>query len=197
MEALSEFNDETVYEILKSVARNENYFVKVRKAVLKALGKMQISDFNEHISHEMFLLKFFDKRNFDETSGFYRPNNFQSILEYLMDKSLVKAIAKCKEQKLKLNSEKEKEIQQYRESRQKHDFDESHESKNSAMKEQKGDNEASVGNVSRKSNNSNKNKKISLMRNTLNTVVGAAGAKHNEILIKEALLEKYPDKFVE
>jgi hypothetical protein len=65
------------------------------------------------------------------------------------------------------------------------------------MKEQKGDNEASVGNVSRKSTNSNKNKKISLMRNTLNTVVGAAGAKHNEILIKEALLEKYPDKFVE
>jgi len=110
VEALAEFNDETVYEILKSVARNENYFVKVRKAVLKALGKMQISDFNEHISHEMFLLKFFDKRNFDETSGFYRPNNFQSILEYLMDKSLVKAIAKCKEQKLKLKSEKEKEI---------------------------------------------------------------------------------------
>jgi hypothetical protein len=40
VEALAEFNDETVYEILKSVARNENYFVKVRKAVLKALGKM-------------------------------------------------------------------------------------------------------------------------------------------------------------
>ena len=82
-----------VYDILKAVARNENYFFKVRKAVLKALGKMQISIFNEHISHEMFLLKFFDKRNFDETSGFYKPNNFQSILEYFMDKSIIKAIA--------------------------------------------------------------------------------------------------------
>ena len=52
--------DDLVYEILKSICRNENYFVKVRKAVLKGMGKMEISLFNEFISHEAFLLKFFD-----------------------------------------------------------------------------------------------------------------------------------------
>lgn len=114
MKALSKYNEELVYDILKAVARNESYFFKVRKAVLKALGKMKISAFNEHISHEMFLLKFFNKRNFDEESGFYKPNNFNKLLEYYMDKSIIKAIAQCKEQKLKLTVDKEKELQLFR-----------------------------------------------------------------------------------
>jgi transcription initiation factor TFIID subunit 2 len=115
---LTNFNEELVYEILKTVARNENYFVKVRKEVLKALGKMEISTFNEHISHEMFLLKFFDRRAFDEESGFYKPNNFRYILEYFMDKALVKAIAKCKENKIKLLANKQSALEKYRENQQ-------------------------------------------------------------------------------
>ena len=34
---LHKYNSELVYEILKTVAKNENYFFKVRKCVLKAL----------------------------------------------------------------------------------------------------------------------------------------------------------------
>jgi len=51
----------------------------------------------------------------------------------------------------------------------------------------KEDNEASMDMKSDKSENENKNRKISLMRNTINTAVGPAGTKQNDVLIKEAL----------
>ena len=59
----------------------------------------------------MFLLKFFNRRNFDEESGFYKPNNFENLLEYYMDKALIKALSKCKEHRLQLTSEKENELE--------------------------------------------------------------------------------------
>lgn len=40
---LQKYNSELVYEILKTVSKNENYFFKVRKCVLKALQKMEVS----------------------------------------------------------------------------------------------------------------------------------------------------------
>jgi len=98
--------------VLKAVATNDNYFVKVRQVVLKALTRMEISIFNEYISHEMFLLKFFNGKNLDDGTGFYKTNNFDSnLLEYYMDKAVLKAISHCKEYKLKLTRNKEKELE--------------------------------------------------------------------------------------
>ena len=57
---LHAYNEDLVYEILKTVARSENYFYKVRKEVLKSLAKMEIYTFNKYISHEMFLMKLFN-----------------------------------------------------------------------------------------------------------------------------------------
>ena len=57
---LHKYNEDLVYEILKTVSRNENYFFKVRKEVLKTMHKMEISAINEHLSHEAFLLKCFN-----------------------------------------------------------------------------------------------------------------------------------------
>lgn len=54
------YNEEFVYEILKTVAGSENFFYKIRKEVLKTLRKMEVYTFNKFISHEQFLIKMFD-----------------------------------------------------------------------------------------------------------------------------------------
>ena len=99
---LHKYNEDLVYEILKTVSRNENYFFKVRKEVLKTMHKMEISVFNQYLSHEAFLLRCFNKKNFDEATGFYRENNFTNLLQYYLDRSVLKYISKCKEEKLVL-----------------------------------------------------------------------------------------------
>ena len=68
--------------------------------MLKALKKMEISAFNQFLSHEANLIRFFNRRNFNEKIGFQKANHFGDILEYFLNKSLIKAISKCKEEKL-------------------------------------------------------------------------------------------------
>ena len=102
---LHKYNEDLVYEILKTVSRNENYFFKVRKEVLKTMHKMEISAINEHLSHEDFLLKCFNQKNFDKVTGFYRENNFTNLLQYYLDRSVLKYISKSKEEKLRLTLE--------------------------------------------------------------------------------------------
>lgn len=73
---------------------------------------MQVSIFNEFISHEMFLLKFFNGKHLDDNTGFYKTNDFgKNLLEYRMEKSILAAISYCKEYKLKLTKSKEKELE--------------------------------------------------------------------------------------
>ena len=102
---LHKFNEDFVYEILKTVSKSENYFFKVRKEVLKAMQRMEISVFNEYLSHEAFLIKIFKERRFDEVTGFYRENNFSNLLQYYLDRSVLKHVSKCKEEKLVLTAE--------------------------------------------------------------------------------------------
>ena len=66
---------------------------------------MQTSQFNKYLSHEKFLVKTFNIRNFDAKIGFYKSNDFSKILEYYFDKYILKVVAKCKEQPLKLREE--------------------------------------------------------------------------------------------
>jgi hypothetical protein len=102
---LKKLNTELVYEILKAVSINENYFFKVRKEALKGLQKMQTSVFNKYLSHEKYLLKIFNQRNFDAKLGFYKSNDFTRVLEYYFDKYVLKTLAKCKEQPLMIKEE--------------------------------------------------------------------------------------------
>ena len=120
---LHKYNSELVYEILKTVAKNENYFFKVRKCVLKALQKMEVSQINKWLSHEAFLLRLYNKRNYDEGVGFYKVNNFANLLEYYFDRGDLKAISKCKEEKLRLKADKDLELQELRKQRDKSDAD--------------------------------------------------------------------------
>ena len=118
---LPAYNEELVYEILKTVARSNNYFYKVRKEVLKALSQMEIFTFNKYISHEMFLMKLFNTGRLLESgeqhAQFYRENNFANILEYFFSRGIITAISKCKEQRLVFVPQKAKEIQEQRENR--------------------------------------------------------------------------------
>jgi hypothetical protein len=78
------------------VAGSENFFYKIRKEVLKTLRKMEVYTFNKFISHEMFLLKMFNTNRMlpgDSVNTFYRENDFSKILEYYMDRALLKAIS--------------------------------------------------------------------------------------------------------
>lgn len=118
---LHKYNSELVYEILKTVAKNENYFFKVRKCVLKALQKMEVSQINKWLSHEAYLLRVFNKKNYDEAVGFYKVNNFANLLEYFFDRAIIKAISKCKEEKLRLRADKDLELQELRKQRDKSD----------------------------------------------------------------------------
>lgn len=94
---LKKFNSELVYEILKSVSINENYFFKVRKQAIRQLQQMQTSQFNKYLSHEKYLLKIYNQRNFDKSIGFYKSNDFTKVLEYYVDKAILKVLSKCKE----------------------------------------------------------------------------------------------------
>lgn len=77
------------------MSTNEGYYFKVRKVALKYMQKMQTSQFNEFLSHEKFIIKIFNQRNFDESLGFYKSNDFTKILEYFFDKYLLKTLSKC------------------------------------------------------------------------------------------------------
>jgi hypothetical protein len=57
------------------------------------------------LSHEKFLLKIFNQRNYDAAIGFYKSNDFTKYLEYFFDKYLLKTIAKCKESPLLIRTE--------------------------------------------------------------------------------------------
>lgn len=81
------------------------------------MQKMEVSEINKWLSHEAFLIRAFNKKNYDEETGFYKENNFGNLLEYFFDRSLIKAISKCKEDKLKLKPDKETELQELRQQR--------------------------------------------------------------------------------
>lgn len=66
---------------------------------------MQTSQFNQYLSHEKFLIKIFNQRNFNEEIGFYHSNDFSKILEYYFDKYLLQTLSKCKESPLPLKSD--------------------------------------------------------------------------------------------
>jgi hypothetical protein len=85
------------------------------------MQKMEVSQINKWLSHEAFLIRAFNKKNFDEETSFYKVNNFTNLLEYYLDRSMIKAISKCKEEKLKLKAEKELELQELRRQRDKSD----------------------------------------------------------------------------
>lgn len=63
----------------------------------------------------------FNKKNYDEAVGFYKVNNFANLLEYFFDRAILKAISKCKEEKLKLRADKDLELQELRKQRDKSD----------------------------------------------------------------------------
>lgn len=109
---LHKYNEDLVYDILKTVSRNENYYYKVRKEVLKTMQKMEISMFNKYLSHEAFLIRCFKQSNFDEATGFFRENNFQNLLKYYLDRSLLKHISKSKEEKLALTPASTKRMEE-------------------------------------------------------------------------------------
>ena len=68
---------------------------------------MEVSEINKWLSHEAFLIRAFNKKNYDEDTGFYKVKNFTNLLEYYHDRAIIKAISKCKEEKLKLKPEKD------------------------------------------------------------------------------------------
>ena len=68
------------------------------------MHKMEISVFNKYLSHEAFLVKCFNQKNFDEVTGFYRENDFTNLLQYYLDRSVLKYISKGKEEKLTLTA---------------------------------------------------------------------------------------------
>lgn len=103
---LRNYNDEFVYEILKSVVKNEKYFFKVRKHALRSLQAINVSEFGQFLSHEKsFLVQYFNQRNFNDKIGFYRSNDFKNILEYYINTYLIQAVAKSKERKLMLRED--------------------------------------------------------------------------------------------
>lgn len=66
---------------------------------------MEVYTFNKFISHESFLLKMFNTRRMlsgDTTNILYKENDFSNVLEYFMERALLKAISKCKEEALML-----------------------------------------------------------------------------------------------
>ena len=46
---------------------------------------MEISSFHKHLSHEAFLIKCFNKRNFDEVTNFYKENKGYLKMEKPLD----------------------------------------------------------------------------------------------------------------
>ena len=58
----------------------------------------------------MFFIKIFKDRNFDNSIGFYKSNDFSRILEYYFDKYLLKTLAKCKEVSLAIQASVEEKL---------------------------------------------------------------------------------------
>lgn len=87
---------------------------------MKALKKMEVYTFQENLSHEQFLIKLFNKnRLLPSENGiiFYKENEFSNVLEYYIERELLKAISDCKEEKLTLKKDKLKQILEMREQR--------------------------------------------------------------------------------
>ena len=45
-------------------------------------------------------MSYFNKRNLDEKTGFYKSNDFRNLIEYYINTYLIQALAKSKELKL-------------------------------------------------------------------------------------------------
>ena len=81
---------------------------------------MEVYTFQENLSHEYFLIKLFNKnRLLPSENGiiFYKENEFSNVLEYYIERELLKAISDCKEEKLKLKKDKLRQILYMREHR--------------------------------------------------------------------------------
>lgn len=75
---------------------------------------MEVYTFNKFLSNEAFLLKLFNNKRLlpgDSVKPFYRENDFSDILEYYLERALLKAISKSKEEDLTLTLDKSKEVQ--------------------------------------------------------------------------------------
>ena len=68
------------------------------------------------------MIKIFNKnRLLQSETGivFYKENEFSNVLEYYIERELLKAISNCKEEKLKLKKDKLKQVTEMREQRKK------------------------------------------------------------------------------
>lgn len=83
------------------------------------MHKMEIQIFQKYLSHEAFLLRCFNEKNFDEVSGFYRENNFTNLLQYYLDRSVLKYISKSKEEQLVLSVQSQQYLETLHEKRSK------------------------------------------------------------------------------
>ena len=98
---LANYHDEYVYELLKSIAKNEKYFFKVRKHAIRSLQAINVAAFREHLSHEkFFLIKTFQGRYFNDRTGFYVHNNFANVIDYYMRNYLLDGLCASRESKL-------------------------------------------------------------------------------------------------
>lgn len=66
---------------------------------------MNPTTFNAYLSNEKFLIKTFNQRCMDPTTGLYQSNDFSQVCEYFLDKHILKTLSKCKEHKLKTKME--------------------------------------------------------------------------------------------
>lgn len=82
------------------------YFFKVRKEALKAYRAIQAGGLFEKDS---YLMKTYDQRNFNDLIKFYKPNKFDKVLEYYIDKYILKFLSKFKGHKLTLKAEHQEE----------------------------------------------------------------------------------------
>ena len=88
------------------MAKNEKFFFNVRKQALRSLEAIQVSAFQEFLSHEKtFLINYYKSRNFNDKIGFYKSNNFENTLEYYVNTYLLRSLSKSKEHKLSITSD--------------------------------------------------------------------------------------------
>ncbi len=59
------------------------------------------------------MIKVFNKRCYDAGLGFYKANDFTKVLEYFIDKYLIKTLGKCKEEEFLILPDVMEAVSQY------------------------------------------------------------------------------------
>ena len=81
---------------------------------------MEMYTFQTSITHEMFLINLFNKNRIlsDESNAiFYKENNFSNVLQYFVEREIIKAISRCKNEEFSLKQDKKKEVYEKMEQR--------------------------------------------------------------------------------